>query len=110
MGLLLLCLYPWGLQQGLDLFGSPRLPRGRGERGDKARVSFTIEFLGLCIPQQKSTEDSAGVTSDAGSIPESRRSPGEGHGNPLQVQSLSPGDALEEGMATRCSVLARRNP
>ena len=68
---------------------------------------------------------------DLDSIPGLGRSPGEGHGNPLQysgaslmtqtvknppamqetwVQSLSWKDPLEEGMATHFSILAWRIP
>ena len=70
-------------------------------------------------------------TGDAGSIPESGRSPGEGNGNPLQyswaslvaqlvknlpamqktwVQSLSWEDPLEKEMATYSSILAWEIP
>ena len=68
---------------------------------------------------------------DPGSIPGSGRSPGGGHGNPLQypwasliarlvknlpamqetlVRSLGWEDPLEKGMATRSSILAWRTP
>ena len=36
----------------------------------------------------KESACNAGLTSDTGSIPRSRRSPGEGHGNPLQYPCL----------------------
>ena len=71
----------------------------------------------------------AGDTRDAGLIPGSGRSPGEGNGNPLRyswaslvvqmnltamqeiwVPSLGQEDPLEEGMATHPSILAWRSP
>ena len=48
-----------------------------------------MTFVGL--PQWFSSKEStcnAGDTGDPGSIPESGRSPGKGHGNPLQYSRL----------------------
>ena len=60
---------------------------------------------------------SAGDVSDAGSIPRSGRSPGGGHGKPLQysyletqVRSLGQEDPLEEGMANCPSILTCEIP
>ena len=52
----------------------------------------------------KNPPANAGDVRDAGSIPGSRRSPGGGHGSPLQYS------CLEEGMATHSSILAWRFP
>ena len=79
----------------------------------------------------KNLPDSAGVIRDVGLIPRLERSPGGGHGNPLQyswaslvaqmvkdlpamrktwVQSLGWEYPLEESMATHSTILAWRIP
>ena len=68
----------------------------------------------------KNPPANAGNARDSGSIPGLGRSPGGGHGNPLQysrledpmpeepgrLQSLGQEDPLEEGMETHSSILA----
>ena len=52
---------------------------------------FKAMLLRLWVPQWLRGNESAcnaGITEDAGSIPGSGRSPGEGHGNPLQYSCL----------------------
>ena len=84
-----------------------------------------------CNAGRSGSKESTCNAGRSGSIPGSGRSPGEGIGYPLQyswaslvaqtvknppamretwVQSLSWEDALEEGMATYCSILAWRIP
>ena len=83
------------------------------------------------LPWWPSGEESACNVGDLGSIPELERSPGGGHGNPLQcswaslvahlvknspavwetwAQSLGWEDPLEKGKATHSSILAWRIP
>ena len=47
---------------------------------------YTVAFQGVLMV--KNLPASAGDTGDVGSIPGSRRSPGEGHDNPLQYSCL----------------------
>ena len=92
---------------------------------------FTESYCYLGIPWWHDGKESTCNAGDSGSIPGSGRSLGVGIGYPLQyswaslvaqtvknppamretwVQSLSWEDALEEGMATYCSILAWRIP
>ena len=85
----------------------------------------------LGFPAGSDGKESACNAGDAGSIPGSGRSPGEGNGNPLQyswasllarlvktppamqeawAQALGQEDPLEEEMATHSSILAWRIP
>ena len=85
----------------------------------------------LGFPHSSAGKESACSAGDPDSIPGWGRSPGGGHGNPLQyslvslvaqtvknlpamretwVQSLGGEDPLEEGMATHSSILAWRIP
>ena len=61
----------------------------------------------------KNLPANAGGIRNVGSVSRSKRSPGGGHGKPLQysyletqVRSLGQEDPLEEGMATQNSILA----
>ena len=53
MGLLLLCLYPGASSKNLIFLDLHGFQEEEVRGVTKARVSFTIEFLGLCIPQRK---------------------------------------------------------
>ena len=62
-------------------------PWGHKESNTPERLSLSLYFLGTSqvAPVVKNLPANAG---DAGSIPGSGRSPGGGHGNPLQYSSL----------------------
>ena len=62
-------------------------PWGHKESNTPERLSLSLYFLGTfqVAPVVKNLPANAG---DAGSIPGSGRSPGGGHGNPLQYSSL----------------------
>ena len=86
-----------------------------------------MSVVSVSFPGSSAGEESSCSAGDPGSIPGSGRSPGAGHGNPLQyfwasllaqtvknppailetwLQSLSWEDPLEEGMATHSIILA----
>ena len=54
----------------------------------KETVTITNYYYSLGLPRWLSGEESACSAGDVGSIPGSRRSPGGGHGNPLQYSCL----------------------
>ena len=69
---------------------SPKLP----SHADKAYVfDYYLGFPGGSVV--KNPPASAGATGDAGLIPELRRSPEEGNGNPLQYSCL--GNPMDRG-------------
>ena len=98
-------------------------------KGEIHLLATTILIMGF--PSGSDSKESICNAGDLGSIPGSGRSPGGGHGNPLQyswaslvaptiknppamwktcIQSLGWEDPLEEGMATHSSILAWRIP
>ena len=94
-------------------------------------VYWTLSIALKNFPGDSDNKASAYSAGDPGSIPESRRSPGEGNGNPLQyswtslvaqtvkrlpimwetqVRSLGQEDLLEEEIAIHSSILAWKIP
>ena len=51
-------------------------------------IGIRFPHLFIMVPVVKNPSANAGYRRDVGSIPESERSPGEGHGNPLQYSCL----------------------
>ena len=61
-------------------------PRYKASQMIQVQVMLTLGFPGGSVVKESAC--SAGDTEDAGSIPGSARSPGGGHGNPLQYSCL----------------------
>ena len=51
-------------------------------------IGIRFPHLFIMVPVVKNPSANAGYRRDVGSIPESERYPGEGHGNPLQYSCL----------------------
>ena len=58
-----------------------------------SKIMNSVSFPGVSVVRNPSAN--AGATGDAGLIPGSRRSPGEGNGNPLQYFRL--GNPMDRG-------------
>ena len=58
-----------------------------------SKIMNSVNFPGVSVVRNPSAN--AGATGDAGLIPGSRRSPGEGNGNPLQYFRL--GNPMDRG-------------
>ena len=63
------------------------LPRGR-DGGKRLDWELAVSRCKLAIPHSSVSKESTRNAGDPGSIPGSGRSPGEGHGNPLQYSCL----------------------
>ena len=69
----------------MSLSSAPATHRGGCQRSHLSRAFFRASQVALVVKNPPAT---AGDVRDAGSIPGSGRSPGGGHGNPLQYSCL----------------------
>ena len=107
-------LCPWGFSRQLEWVAMP-FSRGSSEPRDRTQVShIQADSLSIELPRRagrvdlaqflraqvrfpggSDSKESACNAEDLGSIPGSGRSPGEGHGNPLQYSCL--GNPMDRG-------------